>query len=135
MHQNPDPDDLTEICTSLSADGQLARDLLDRIGDKWSVLIIASLRHGPVRFTAIQQAAAGISQRMLSLNLRQLQRDGLISRTSYPEVPPRVEYELTDLGCSLLTPVLALARWAGDNATQVRTHRDAFDETAARTKS
>jgi DNA-binding HxlR family transcriptional regulator len=98
MHQNPDPDDLTEICTSLSADGQLARDLLDRIGDKWSVLIIASLRHGPVRFTAIQQAAAGISQRMLTLNLRQLQRDGLISRTSYPEVPPRVEYELTDLG-------------------------------------
>jgi DNA-binding HxlR family transcriptional regulator len=67
---------------------------------------------------------------MLTLNLRHLQRDGLITRTSYPEVPPRVEYQLTDLGRSLLTPALALARWAGDNAPLVRAHRDAFDRTA-----
>ncbi|HET6293627.1 MAG TPA: helix-turn-helix domain-containing protein [Kribbella sp.] len=122
-----DPEQLPDICTSLTADGELVRELLDRIGDKWSVLIVASLRHGPLRFTAIQHATGGISQRMLTLNLRHLHRDGLITRTSYPEVPPRVEYELTELGCSLLTPVLALARWAGDNAPQVRTHRTAFD--------
>jgi DNA-binding HxlR family transcriptional regulator len=127
--QRVDPDPLPDICTSLSADGQLVRELLDRIGDKWSLLIVASLRDGPRRFTAIQHATGGISQRMLTLNLRHLQRDGLIGRTSYPEVPPRVEYELTDLGRSLLTPVLALARWAGDNAPLVRAHRDTFDRT------
>ena len=127
--QRDDP--LPEICTSFSKDGQLARELLDRIGDKWSVLIIASLRHGPRRFTAIQHVTGGISQRMLTLNLRHLQRNGLITRTSYPEVPPRVEYELTDLGCSLLAPVLALAHWAGDNARLVRSHRDTFDQAAS----
>jgi DNA-binding HxlR family transcriptional regulator len=124
------PDPLPDICTTVSPDGHLVRELLDRIGDKWSLLIVASLRDGPRRFTAIQQAVGGISQRMLTLNLRHLRRDGLITRTSYPEVPPRVEYELTDLGYSLLTPVLALARWAGENAPLVRTHRDAFDRTA-----
>jgi DNA-binding HxlR family transcriptional regulator len=129
-HQKDDRDLLPDICTSLSADGQLVRELLDRIGDKWSMLIVASLRDGPRRFTAIQHATGGISQRMLTLNLRHLQRDGLITRTSYPEVPPRVEYELTDLGSGLLTPVLALARWAGDNAPLVRTHRDTFDKAA-----
>jgi DNA-binding HxlR family transcriptional regulator len=126
----PDPDPLPDICTTVSAEGQLVRELLDRIGDKWSLLIVASLRDGARRFTAIHRAVGGISQRMLTLNLRHLQRDGLITRTSYPEVPPRVEYQLTDLGHSLLAPALALARWAGDNAALVRTHRDAFDRTA-----
>jgi DNA-binding HxlR family transcriptional regulator len=125
-----DSDPLPDICTTVSPDGQLVRELLDRIGDKWSLLIVASLRDGPRRFTAIGQAVGGISQRMLTLNLRHLQRDGLVTRTSYPEVPPRVEYQLTDLGCSLLNPALALARWAGDNAPLVRAHRDAFDRTA-----
>jgi DNA-binding HxlR family transcriptional regulator len=128
--QAPDPDPLPDICTTVSAEGQLVRELLDRIGDKWSLLIVAGLRDGPRRFTAIHRAVGGISQRMLTLNLRHLQRDGLITRTSYPEVPPRVEYQLTDLGRSLLTPALALARWAGDNAPLVRAHRDAFDRTA-----
>ena len=130
-HHRDDPEPLPHICTSLSADGQLVRELLDRIGDKWSLLIIASLRDGPRRFTNIQHAAGGISQRMLTLNLRHLQRDGLVTRTSYPEIPPRVEYELTDLGRSLLTPVLALARWAGENAPRVHAHRDTFDRTTA----
>jgi DNA-binding HxlR family transcriptional regulator len=128
--QTNDRDPLPDICTSLSADGQLVRELLDRVGDKWSMLIIASLRDGPRRFTAIQLVTGGISQRMLTLNLRHLERDGLITRTSYPEVPPRVEYELTDLGRGLLAPVLALARWAGDNAPLVRAHRDTFDSAA-----
>ncbi|NUR57425.1 MAG: helix-turn-helix transcriptional regulator [Catenulispora sp.] len=103
------------------------RDLLGRIGDKWSLMIIGSLSEGPLRFSAIQQAIGGISQRMLTLNLRQLERDGLITRTVYAEVPPRVEYQLTTLGADLLEPALGLVNWAADNIARVRTNRDAYD--------
>jgi DNA-binding HxlR family transcriptional regulator len=115
------------VCQERGAENQLVRDLLDRIGDKWSLMIIGTLHQGPLRFSALQQAIGGISQRMLTLNLRQLQRDGLITRTVYAEVPPRVEYELTGMGHGLLVPTLGLVNWAADNAEQVREHREVYD--------
>lgn len=117
-------------CQEQGGKGQFVRSVLERIGDKWSLMIIGSLHQGPMRFTALQQVIGGISQRMLTLNLRQLERDGLISRTVYAEVPPRVEYELTDLGHSLLVPVLGLVNWAADHADRIEKQRMAYDANA-----
>ena len=86
--------------------------ILARIGDKWSVLIVMTLSQGGRRFSELKREIDGISQRMLTLSLRGLERDGLISRTVTPNIPPRVDYELTDLGRSLCVPVLALGAWA-----------------------
>jgi DNA-binding HxlR family transcriptional regulator len=119
------------VCSNPGHEGLFVRELLDRVGDKWSLLIIGSLHGGPLRFTALQQAAGSISQRMLTLTLRHLQRDGLITRTVYPEVPPRVEYELTDLGHGLLEPALRLVNWAADHAELIQKYRDDFDRAEA----
>jgi DNA-binding HxlR family transcriptional regulator len=116
-------------CQEHGGKGRFVRSVLERIGDKWSLMIIGSLHQGPTRFTALQQMIGGISQRMLTLNLRQLERDGLISRTVYAEVPPRVEYELTALGHSLLVPVLDLVNWAADHSDQIEAQRIAYDTT------
>jgi DNA-binding HxlR family transcriptional regulator len=122
----PDTDRPRDVCSNHGAEGKFVRQVLERVGDKWSLLVIGNLYRGPLRFTALHHAADGISQRMLTLTLRHLQRDGLITRTVYAEVPPRVEYELTDLGRGLLVPVLGLVNWAADNAGQVQEHRDAY---------
>lgn len=114
-------------CQEVGPEGQFVRGVLDRISDKWSLMIIGSLNRGPLRFSALQSVIGGISQRMLTLNLRHLERDGLISRTVYAEVPPRVEYELTDLGHGLLVPALELVNWAADNAPLIEKYRDAYD--------
>ncbi len=105
----------------------LAREILDRVGDKWSVLVVALLRDGRMRFTEIKRATNGVSQRMLTLTLRALERDGLVTRTVHPTVPPRVEYELTDLGRTLLEPVRALAQWSIDNRDTIRAARERYD--------
>ena len=118
-------------CQEVGPEGRFVRGVLDRIGDKWSLMIIGNLKEGPLRFSTLQMTIGGISQRMLTLNLRQLERDGLISRTVYAEVPPRVEYELTRLGHSLLVPVLELVNWAADNAEEIETHREAYDAMSA----
>ena len=94
------------------------RDILDRIGDKWSVLVVVLLKNGRLRFSDLRRAIDGISQRMLTHTLRQLERDGLVLRTVTPTVPVRVDYELTDLGKTLIEPLSALANWS-------ETHRDA----------
>ncbi|KAA0914986.1 helix-turn-helix transcriptional regulator [Aquicoccus porphyridii] len=91
------------------------RDVLDRIGDQWSLLILQVLEHGTMRFSAINRAIGDISKQMLSKTLRRLEEDGFIRRTLYPEVPPRVEYELTDLGRSFLVPMKGLVAWADDH--------------------
>lgn len=91
------------------------RDVLDRIGDQWSLLILQVLEHGTMRFSAINRAIGDISKQMLSKTLRRLEEDGFIRRTLYPEVPPRVEYELTDLGRSFLVPMNGLVAWADDH--------------------
>lgn len=99
------------------------RQVLDRVGDKWSLLVIAVVEAGPLRYTDLQRQVPGISQRMLSLTLRQLQQDGLITRTAYAEVPPRVEYALTPLGRGLHQIVASLIGWAAEHHDEVRAHR------------
>ncbi|WP_223273247.1 winged helix-turn-helix transcriptional regulator [Nocardia cerradoensis] len=98
------------------------RQVLDRVGDKWSLLVIAVLDTGPLRYTDLQRQVPGISQRMLTLTLRQLQQDGLISRTAYAEVPPRVEYALTSLGRGLHEIVSSLIGWAAEHHDEIRAH-------------
>ena len=107
--------------------GRAIRDVLDRIGDKWSLLVIGTLRRERLRFTELQRHIPGISQRMLTLTLRQLERDGLITRTVHAEVPPRVEYELTPLGGTLIQLAMALADWAIEYHPRIEDSRAAYD--------
>jgi DNA-binding HxlR family transcriptional regulator len=102
-------------------------DILNRIGDKWSVLVVGHLSRRTMRFNELRHAIGGISQRMLTLNLRNLERDGLVTRTVYPEIPPRVEYALTELGRTLIKPLDALWDWAGAHQHQVQAARIAYD--------
>ena len=91
---------------------QTISELLSRIGDKWSVLVVSTLAEGGKRFNELRREIPTVSQRMLTLTLRNLERDGLVSRTVTPSIPPRVDYALTDLGHSLLGPICALSQWA-----------------------
>lgn len=104
-----------------------AQSILARVGDKWSVLIIVLLGAGPLRFNEIKRGVEGISQRMLTLTLRGLERDGLVKRTQFPTIPPRVDYELTRLGRSLWTAVQPLGAWAQDHIKHVTKAREDFD--------
>lgn len=108
------------VCRTIS-------DLLSRIGDKWSVLIVGSLADGPRRFNELRRDIPSVSQRMLTLTLRGLERDGMVSRTVTPSIPPRVDYELTKLGRSLLGPVTALTDWAIANMAEIHQAQDRFD--------
>jgi DNA-binding HxlR family transcriptional regulator len=117
-------------CDQVGEDGPFVREILTRIGDKWTVLIIGTLATGPLRYTELLATVPGISQRMLTVTVKQLQRDGLVTRTAYAEVPPRVEYELTPLGTSLLSIVLGLAHWASDHRDEIRANRERFPEVA-----
>jgi DNA-binding HxlR family transcriptional regulator len=119
--------------TDVPHDGCLAvREVLDRVGDKWSVLIVAVLGGGRKRFSDLRRSVEGISQRMLTLTLKGLERDGLVKRTVYPTIPPRVEYELTATGRTLLAPIESLAEWATANRATIQDARDRFDARAAR---
>jgi len=102
-------------------------ELLARIGDKWTVLVVELLEGGPMRFNEIRRTISAISQRMLTLTLRDLERDGLVTRTIYPTIPPKVEYELTKLGRSLYEPIAGLALWARDNRAAIEAARMRFD--------
>lgn len=118
--------------TALAAPRGLAacpiRDVLDQIGDKWSTLFISLLGDRPHRFGELRRAVPDISQRMLTQTLRDLQRDGLVSRHVHPTVPPSVEYRLTPLGCSLLEPLGQLIRWAVANHGEIRAARQEFKQ-------
>ena len=118
------PTDISPRCRSIAP-------ILQRIGDKWSILIVMILARGPRRFNELKRDVDGISQRMLTLTVRGLERDGLITRTVTPSIPPRVDYELTDLGLSLCGPILALGQWAEANFDEIATSRAAFDAKAA----
>ena len=107
-------------------------DILSRVGDKWSVMIVMLLGPGPKRFNEIRRAINGISQRMLTLTLRGLERDGLVTRTVTPIIPPRVDYELTELGQSLRCPIDALGEWAFANREKIDAARARFDQAADR---
>ncbi len=111
----------------LPGDCRAIGDVLARVGDKWSVLVVSRLGDGPVRFNELRRSIGGISQRMLTLTLRGLERDGLITRTVFPTIPPRVDYALTALGRDLLNPVSALGSWAIRNQAKIARAREEFD--------
>ncbi|MCK1733430.1 helix-turn-helix transcriptional regulator [Bradyrhizobium sp. 138] len=116
--QRPDPN---------HADCRGVASVLSRVGDKWSVFVIMMLSDGPKRFNELKRMINGISQRMLTLTLRGLERDGLVTRTIFPTIPPRVDYELTDLGRGLQQPVKALGEWAIEHLSQIEAARTRFD--------
>jgi DNA-binding HxlR family transcriptional regulator len=110
----------TEDCRAVS-------QILQRIGDKWSLLVVRRLGDGPMRFNELRHAIGGISQKMLTTTLRTLERDGFVTRTVFPTIPPRVDYELTDLGRELEIPVKGLAEWAIINIGRINEARQRFD--------
>lgn len=105
-------------------------DILQRVGDKWTVLVVGKLGDGPMRFNELRSSVGGISQKMLTTTLRGLERDGFVTRTVFPVIPPRVDYALTDLGRELLEPVYALGEWARKNTSRVNAARARFDAAA-----
>jgi DNA-binding HxlR family transcriptional regulator len=111
----------------LSEDCRAVSGVLNRVGDKWTVLVVTKLGPGRMRFSELRGAVGGISQKMLTATLRGLERDGFVVREQFPTIPPRVEYELTDLGRELLEPVTALAEWARRNGERVARARERFD--------
>ena len=116
-------DPANPVCRTIST-------LLSRIGDKWTVLVVTTLGEGPRRFNELRREIPSVSQRMLTLTLRNLERDGLVSRTVTPSIPPRVDYALTEMGRSLLKPVNALAEWAIDNVETIHAAQARFDAEA-----
>ena len=111
------------VCRTIST-------LLSRIGDKWTVLVVATLGDGPRRFNELRREIPSVSQRMLTLTLRNLERDGLVSRAVTPSIPPRVDYALTELGQSLQKPICGLASWALDNVAGIHEAQARFDAEA-----
>jgi DNA-binding HxlR family transcriptional regulator len=110
-----------------TGDCRAISELLARIGDKWTVLVVELLRDGPMRFNEMRRTIGGISQRMLTLTLRGLERDGLVTRTQFPTIPPRVDYELTPLGRTLRDPLGAIALWARAHRPAIEKARERFD--------
>ncbi len=113
-------DPTNPVCRTIS-------ELLSRIGDKWTVLVVQTLGEGPRRFGELRREIPSVSQRMLTLTLRNLERDGLVSRTVTPTIPPRVDYELTELGQSLQKPISGLATWALENVEAIHGAQARFD--------
>ena len=114
----------SEVCGAIA-------DVLARVGDKWSLLIVWTLGEGPVRFNELRRRVAPISQKMLSSTLKVLERDGMVSRSVTPSVPPQVEYALTDLGRELLEPVSGLAEWTSANSPRIVAAQAAYDSRSA----
>ncbi|MEV4617857.1 helix-turn-helix domain-containing protein [Asanoa sp. NPDC049573] len=114
---------MTDECT--------AREVLDRVGGKWSIAIIVAAAQGPVRFTELERSIDGISRRMLALTLRNLERDGLLHRTVYPTVPPKVEYVATDLAREIYDALVTLMTWAERHRAEIAAARAAYDRRAA----
>ena len=108
-------------------DCRAVSEVLSRVGDKWTILVVSELGNGPKRFNELRRSLGSISQRMLTLTLRGLERDGLVTRTVFPTIPPRVDYELTKLGRSLLEPVSGIGLWARQNRAAIQEARLRFD--------
>lgn len=116
------------VCQTISG-------LLQRIGDKWSVLVVETLGSGSLRFNELRRAIPTVSQRMLTLTLRNLERDGLVNRTVTPTVPPRVDYELTELGRSLQKPICGLVSWSMENVGAIHQAQDRYDREQAQSEA
>ena len=119
--------DYEHVCADHPRAGAAIRNVLDRIGDKWSLLVIVTLENGPLRHSQLKRRVAGVSQRMLTLTLRQLERDGLVTRSIHPQIPPRVDYELTDLGRTLIPTAQGIAQWAIEHFAAIERARADFD--------
>jgi len=119
--------DYEKACLIRGDGGRAIRGVLDRIGDKWTLLVVATLHGERMRFTELLRRVPGISQRMLTLTLRHLERDGLVDRKAYPEVPPRVEYQLTPVGRTLIEPAVTLAEWAITHNPDIERSHEAYD--------
>ncbi len=126
------PGDMDFPTPGQETDCRMVREILDLVGDKWSLYIIATLKDGPVRFNELRRRIEGISQRMLTITLRGLERDGLVKRTLFPTIPPRVDYELTDVGRSLLAPVMAITLWANAHQETIQDARIRYDASQKR---
>ena len=122
-----DTKELIPVTLNLYQSDCPTRQVLDRIADKWTTLILGLLEGGPQRFSALQRGIGGISQKMLTQTLRGLERDGLVQRTIYPEVPPRVEYQLTTLGETLCGPIAAIQHWAENHIEEVIMAQNEYD--------
>ena len=116
------------VCQTISG-------LLQRIGDKWSVLVVETLGQGSMRFNELRRAIPSVSQRMLTLTLRNLERDGLVNRTVTPSIPPRVDYELTELGRSLQKPICGLVRWSMNNVGAIHDAQARYDREQAESEA
>lgn len=114
-----DDDPSHDHCRALGA-------VLDRIADKWTIMAVGVLSNGPLRFNAMVRLIGGVSQRMLTLTLRNLEKDGLVTRTVYPTIPPRVDYELTPLGRTLIEPLGVLSEWAQEHLREMESSRIAY---------
>lgn len=117
----------TKLETNVYASACPTRQVLDLIGDKWAVLVISLLHDRVMRFSELRRCIGGISQKMLTQTLRQLERDGIVNRTAYAEIPPRVEYALTPLGVTLIEPLVALIDWAEENIGEVVASQELYD--------
>jgi DNA-binding HxlR family transcriptional regulator len=117
-----------KTCLIRGDGGRAIRGILDRIGDKWTVLVVATLHGERMRFGELQQRIPGVSQRMLTRTLRHLERDGLVRRTVFAEVPPRVEYDLTETGQTLVAPAVTLAEWAIQHNPDIERSQQDYDE-------
>ena len=124
-------DDGLRVAVDDSDTCAIVRETLERMGDKWTLLVVLGLSEGPQRFNALQRTVVGISHRMLSVTLRRLERDGMVARTAYPEVPPRVEYSLTPLGVSFIGPAMGVTQWALGADEEIRRNRVEFDRVRA----
>ncbi|KUN73261.1 HxlR family transcriptional regulator [Streptomyces canus] len=125
-----DPGDADPFQWDTREDCQV-RQILDRVADKWSLLVIALLENRRLRFTELRREIDGVSQRMLTVTLRSLERDGLVKRTVHPVVPPRVEYELTPLGGTLHATIRSLVTWTEAHQDEIAVAREAYDRRAA----
>ncbi|MFF9585984.1 winged helix-turn-helix transcriptional regulator [Streptomyces achromogenes] len=123
----------TRLAEAVQVEACPVTEVLDHVAGKWSIGILIAAAHGPIRFTEIERAVNGISRRMLTLNLRRLERDGLLVRTVYPTVPPKVEYDLTPMARELYTSLTGLVDWAERHRTAISRARAAYDAAERRT--
>lgn len=121
----------TDVSAQVLAEACPVREVLDRVAGKWSILIVVAAAHGPIRFTELERSIDGISRRMLTLTLRNLERDGLLTRTVYPTVPPKVEYALTPMAQELHESLLSLTAWAERHRAAITAARHTYDTRGA----
>ncbi|MCU1793885.1 winged helix-turn-helix transcriptional regulator [Pectobacterium polaris] len=126
-NSRPSPVKILEPDEETQNECKAIAQVLDRIGDKWTVMVVGVISGGPQRFNTILRTIGGVSHRMLTLTLRGLERDGLVTRTIYPTIPPKVEYELTELGSSLITPLKALSSWGIKHRPAIEEARSRYD--------